>query len=155
MSTANFKLNELIDNYVFVTDETEFKLKDYSEDAEQENFIFAYNRIQSGAKKNIKPLEIFELDLSSGYYDGLIIKLFLQDVNDVSPEWIFSKYFSNDDSKYYFGICKSILQRKARAEIDRINKKMLPYISQQSRFKKINLVGTFGNGEQIYEYATN
>lgn len=155
MSTANFELNELIDNYIYISNEAEPELRDYDEDAELVNFVFAYNRVQSGAKKKIKPLEIFKLDLSSGYYNGLIIKLGLQGIDSISPEYILSEQFDNDDSKYYFGKYKSVVQRKAIAEVNKINKRILPYIAEQSAFRKINLIGTFSNGEHLYEYATN
>ena len=48
-------------------------------------------------------------------------------------------------------MCRSIAIRKYKAEINRINKKLLPLFEKELGFDHIRCIGVFSNGEAIYE----
>lgn len=107
-----------------------------------------YREAEQLADKLNKELMFYQIEIRSGYYDGL--QTFIQ-----GPDWYDGYYniedMSNYDSHYYFGMCRSKAIRKHNAEVNRINKKLLPLFQKELGFDHIKCVGVFSNGEAIYE----
>ena len=131
MSTCNFYNQSNIDLWVIASDDND----DWFWDDLQVNFNWEI--------KNLPDLTFHKLELKSGYYSGA--QIFVEEVQNPHE-------LDNEDCKYYFDLYKSQAVKKYDAEINRINKKILPKFKDIGFFK-INCIGVFSNGEAIYEYA--
>ena len=113
-----------------------------------EELELIYNEAKWLATSLNNELTFYKIIITEGYYVGL--QTFIQ-----GTEWqIQTKYFeelSNEDCHYYFGMCRSKAIRKHKAEVNRINKKLLPLFKKKLGFDHIRCVGVFSNGEAIYE----
>ena len=179
MGTCNFRDNEYIDLYVthfnIDFDEVKEELKQEGiytdEELDDDNFIYQYmydtidlyyqdvidtfdDDIRLALKHFNRELMFFELELKSGYYDGI----------QISEKFIDNSYYNkyttldprnldNNDCNYLFDMCRSKAIRKFDSEVKFINNKLLPYLSQQTSFKKLYHIGTFSNGEGVYQWA--
>ena len=124
------------DNYMFTVEDFKYNLKEV-------------------LKELGKDLNFYEIELKDGYYDGLQFYVKLAD-ND-----IYSMYgnnlqgiiddIDNEDTRYYFDMCKSEFKRKITQEVNFINKKVMPLLARYTGFEHYNCVGIFSNGEAIYE----
>lgn len=171
MGTCNFQTQKHFDDYaVFFEPLSEEEVqKQYEQDTEcsyDEEFeeqVFwedldrNFKSLLPTVEKKFK-LNFFTFELESGYYDGcqILVKSNISylDVDDLT-DMDFSDW-DNDDMRYYFGHiadCKSKILRKLRAEIKRIDKKVLPYIAKELGFRKFTRLGVFNNGEGVYEWA--
>ena len=113
-----------------------------------EELELIYNEAKWLATSLNNELTFYKIIITEGYYVGL--QTFIQ-----GTEWqIQTEYFeelSNEDCHYYFGICRSEAIRKHNAEVNRINKKLLPLFKKELGFDHIRCIGVFSNGEAIYE----
>lgn len=133
---------EEIENFIIATGEM------FDEDFDTE--IFYYDKYQDAerlADRINKELIFYKIEIGYGYYDG--IQTFVDQTdwnyyNDVED-------MDNHACKYYFGMCRSKAIRKHNAEVNRINKKLLPLFQKELGFDHIKCVGVFSNGEAIYE----
>ena len=161
MSICNFETQKDFDLYIAcyelpTEDEQEQYIIETGQqyNAEFESHIFYQDAIENFnflvknfLKQKNRSLQFFKPELKDGYYSG--IQTYFEFVN---------QYFDgiddmdNEDAHYYFDMNKSTLKRKYQSEINFINKKLLPYIKNNSDFERLQLVEVFSNGEAIYEY---
>lgn len=133
---------EEIENFMIETGDI------FDEDFDSEMFYYdTYKNAEWLAKRINKELIFYKIRIKCGYYCGLQTIIdqtgwdYYNDVEDMD----------NDACKYYFGMCRSKAIRKYKAEINRINKKLLPLFEKELGFDHIKCIGVFSNGEAIYE----
>jgi len=78
--------------------------------------------------------------LVSGYYSG--VQLLIE--ADEDPESL-----DNDETQYYFGMCRSAAVRAYRREVRRVNK-TLDRLAPEYGFAKYAVAARFGNDETWY-----
>ena len=102
-----------------------------------------------------RELQFFDIILKDGHYIGLqfYVELDKNLYNYGSTADEVLEYIDNEDSRYYFDMCKSQLKKRLYSEINFINKKVMPLMAQRLGLEKYNCVGIFSNGEAIYEKA--
>ena len=143
MGTCNFVTQSDFDLYIY--DE------DLDNTLDEDEAIAKYNSgvisvFEAGthlAKEFNKELIFHDIEIECGYYTGIqtYIKNYYNDI----------EYFDNDDCHYHFNMCRSKALRKYKAEVKRINKRLLPKFKTELGFEQIKLVGVFSNGEAIYQ----
>lgn len=172
MSTRNFVGNDYFDDYAYVyyaPSEEEIKLYEeeneceYDYEAEAElDYECEYDNAQYTIKHALEKFNItlFNIEVRSGYYDGLELIVTSDisglDVDDITDIDYLKENYDNDDMRYYFGHLadyKSHIIPKIKAEINKMDKKVLPYIANNTGFRRINCVGVFSNGEGVYEWV--
>lgn len=113
-----------------------------------EELELIYNEAKWLATSLNNELTFYKIIITEGYYVGL--QTFIQ-----GTEWqIQTEHFeelNNEGCHYYFGMCRSEAIRKHNAEVNKINKKLLPLFEKELGFDHIKCVGVFSNGEAIYE----
>lgn len=143
MSTNNFLINTGFGNYCYIESGED---SDILYDFEIENFNYLKERFEM-------QLDFFDITLKSGYYEG--INIYIQPRNkDLNIDWMINglKGLTNEESHYLFDLNRSTAIRKIKSEINKINKKILPYIAKNSNFRKFVKIGQFSTGEAIYNY---
>lgn len=157
MGTCNYISQNNFDLYVISYEVDEEYIKEYEEvngyefDEEWDCQIFyedIYREAERLANKLNEELMFYQIEIRSGYYDGL--QTIIQ-----GTDWYDSYYdiedVSNDDCHYYFDMCRSKAIRKHNAEVNKINKKLLPLFEKELGFDHIRCIGVFSNGEAVYE----
>lgn len=156
MGTCNYKSQSKFDLYVTTYEVDKEYIRQYEEengykfDEEFDRQIFyknIYMEAEQLADKFNEELMFYQIKISSGYYDGL--QTFVE-----QTDWNYYNNvedMDNDACRYYFGMCRSIAIRKHNAEVNRINKKLLPLFKKELGFDHIKCIGVFSNGEAIYE----
>lgn len=162
MSTCNFIIQNDFDVYVAIYEKPSDRDIEAYEKEEQckynyefENDFFYHDNIENFnfliddfLKQKNKTLKYFKPKIKSGYYDGI------QTFFEFNNNYYDSIYdIDNEAAHCYYNVCRSKAIKEYESEKNFINKKLLPYISENSDFKKINCIGVFSNGEGIYEYA--
>ena len=108
-----------------------------------DNFSRKVNDILHTSKRD---LQFFEVILRDGHYCGL--QFYVKETHDMSCLDI--ENLDNEDTRYYFDMCKSEFLRKYNSEINFINKKLLPKLAAYFGFEEYCCAGIFSNGEAIY-----
>lgn len=133
---------EEIENFMIETGEM------FDEDFDCEMFYrYTYEDAELLAERINKELTFYKIKIGCGYYDG--IQTFVD-----HSHWDYYNNvedMDNDACKYYFGMCRSKAIRKHKAEVNKINKKLLPLFEKELGFDHIRCIGVFSNGEAIYE----
>ena len=62
---------------------------------------------------------------------------------------------NNEETRYYYDMCKSEFLRKYNSEINFINKKLLPKLAKFFGFEEYYCGGIFSNGEAVYYKVEN
>lgn len=112
-----------------------------------EELELIYNEAKRLAASLNNELIFYKIIITEGYYVGL--QTFVE-----QTDWDYYnnvKDMDNDTCNYYFGMCRSKAIRKHNAEVNRINKKLLPLFQKELGFEHIRCIGVFSNGEAIYE----
>ena len=157
MGTCNYISQTDFDLYTIEYNVDEEYIKEYEEinecefDEEWDSQIFyedIYREAKRLANKLNEELIFYEIDIKDGYYCGLQTIIKGTDWNDYYFE---VEDMDNDDCYYYFDMCRSKAIRKHQAEINKINRKLLPLFEKELGFGHIRCVGVFSNGEAIYE----
>lgn len=157
MGTCNYISQNNFNLYVISYEVDEEYIKEYEEengyefDEEWDCQIFyedIYREAERLANKLNEELMFYQIEIRSGYYDGL------QTI--IQPTDWYHAYnnvedISNDDCHYYFDMCRSKALRKHKAEINKINRKLLPLFEKELGFDHIRCIGVFSNGEAVYE----
>lgn len=172
MSTANFRGNDYFDDYAYVyympsdeerrlyEEENDCKY-DYESEA-QLDYECEFDNMKYLIPIALKKFNIslFNVEVRSGYYDGLELIVTSDiaglDVDDITDIENLKENWDNDDMRYYFGHLaeyKSHIIPKIKAEIKRMDKQVLPYLADNSGFRRINKVAVFSNGEAVYEWV--
>lgn len=132
----NFCMSECELEYEITIDDFEINLKEV---------LHTFNR----------ELNFHEVVLKDGYYCGL---QFYVEETGYLRDYICTDEIdevTNEDTKYYFDMCKSEFLRKYYSEINFINKKLLPKLASVMGFEEYYCMGIFSNGEAIYRKATH
>ncbi len=149
MSTKNFVGNDYFDDYAYeAVAETDYEIEDANAKFMIKHALEKFN------------ITLFNVEVRSGYYDGLELIVTSDisglDVNDITNIESLKENWDNDDMRCYFGHLaeyKSQIIPKIKAEINRMDKQVLPYIADNTGFRRINCIGVFSNGEGIYEWV--
>lgn len=157
MGTCNYISQKDFDLYIIEYEASEEYIKEYEEinecefDIEWDSEIFyedIYREAERLANKLNEELMFYQIEIRSGYYCGL--QTIVQ-----GTDWYDSYYdiedVSNDDCHYYFDMCRSKAIRKHNAEVNKINKKLLPLFKNELGFDHIRCIGVFSNGEAVYQ----
>ena len=104
MATANFIYNE---NFPIVA----------ISDVQFEEFALNYEDLKDFVADFFKPFNLifFRPELSPGYYEGA--QILFEVVGDPNE-------MSNDETQYWFGMCRSKAIRTYKSEINKINRKI-------------------------------
>lgn len=153
MGTCNYITQKDFDLYtVEYSKPTQEEIEDYmietgemfDEDFDREIFYDDTCReAERLARELSKELMFHDIEITSGYYSGIqtYIKEYYDDIEQLD----------NEDCHYHFDMCRSIAIRKYKAEVNKINKKLLPLFEKELGFDHIRCIGVFSNGEAIYE----
>ena len=141
MGTCNYTTQRDFDLYIYDIDfEDEIQY--------QFDMDYTYNDAKALARRLSEDLMFYKLTIKGGYYSG--IQTFVEPL-----EWYTYydniEHIDNEDSYYYFDMCRSKALRKHQAEVNKINKKLLPLFEKELGFDHIRCIGVFSNGEAIYE----
>lgn len=143
MGTCNFVTQSDFDLYIY--DEDLDDTVDTAEAIEIYNLEMreAYKQSQQLANGFNKELLFHDIEIEAGYYTGIqtYIKKYYKDIEQLD----------NEDCHYHFDMCRSKALRKYKAEVKRINKKLLPKFKTELGFEHIRCIGVFSNGEAVYE----
>lgn len=141
MGTCNFITQSKFNLYVYDIDfEDEIQ---YQFDME-----YAYEEAQELADELNQQLEFYQITIKSGYYAGIQTYLNSSGWRDYADS---IEDMDNEACHYYFGCCRSKAIKKHNAEVNRINKKLLPLFKTQNNFIQLQCVGVFSNGEAVYK----
>ena len=148
------KLNEYIlemkEEITSVEDITESMRDDYAADMyewECDDIINFFSRTVDKILHDFKrDLQFFEVTLRGGHYYGL--QFYIEETENRASLDVY--YLDNEDTRYYFDMCKSEFLRKYNSEINFINKKLLPKLAAYFGFEEYCCAGIFSNGEAIY-----
>ena len=157
MGTVNFEIQDRFDLYV--TDYEAPSKQDLIEqgytEEEAENYDYSfdleifYDDIQREfdillpilEKKLRKPLQYHEIVLKDGYYTG--VQLFVNETNENPHD------LDNEDTHYYYGMCRSKAIKEYEADIQR-TKKLMEMIAKELHFMRLRCIGIFSNSEAVY-----
>ena len=153
MGTSNFRSMKNFD--LWAADGSRF----YDEETgEYDNFIecLFYQDIQEDLKEINAGLLFHEISVISGYYGGL--QLFVDTTSDADAagfgddEYLYDPLRGpdNDNTRYYFDLCRSAAIRKYQAEQRKINR-ILAKIGHEYDFDKLGIWARFSNGETWYQ----
>ena len=148
------KLNEYIlevnEEITSIEDITESMRDDYAANMyewECDDIINFFSRTVDNMLHDFKrDLKFFEITLRDGHYYGL--QFYIEETENMSHLDI--ENLDNEDTRYYFDMCKSEFLRKYKSEVNFINKKLLPKLAEYFGFEEYCCAGVFSNGEAIY-----
>lgn len=149
------KLNEYIleagiGDVTSVEDITESMRNDYAAEMynlECDDIVNFFSRTVDNILHDFKrELQFFNITLKDGHYYGL--QFYIEETENMAC--IDIKNLDNEDTRYYFDMCKSEFLRKYKSEINFINKKLLPKLAAYFGFEEYCCAGIFSNGEAIY-----
>ena len=146
---------EIDDNITNVSDITENIRNEYAElmyewDCSDiiDNFSETVNDILHTLKRE---LQFFKITLKDGYYCGL--QFYVEETGNM--RYIDVEDVDNEETRYYYDMCKSEFLRKYNSEINFINKKLLPKLAKFFSFEEYYCGGMFSNGEALYYKVEN
>ena len=163
----NFKLflwdferpsDEELNKYILETDEDVTNVSDITESMRNEYAELMYNWECSDIVDNFsetvndilhtlkRELQFFEVTLKDGYYCGL--QFYVEETGNM--RYIDVEDVDNEETRYYYDMCKSEFLRKYNSEINFINKKLLPKLAKFFSFEEYYCRGIFSNGEAVY-----
>lgn len=85
-------------------------------------------------------LKFHKVKVLAGYYEGA--QIVFEEIHDPNE-------MDNDDTRYYFDMCRSKAIRAYDAEIRKINRRIDKFC-KEGVWEKLGVVGRFSNGETIY-----
>ena len=168
----NFKLflwdferptDEELNKYILETDDEVTSIEDITESMRDkyaelmyewdyrdiiDNFAETVENILHTFKRE---LNFFEVTLKDGYYCGL--QFYVEEIGDMA--YIDVENVNNEETRYYYDMCKSEFLRKYNSEINFINKKLLPKLAKFFGFEEYYCGGIFSNGEAVYYKVEN
>ena len=168
----NFKLflwdfkrpdDEELNKYILDTDEDVTSIEDITESMRDEYAESMYNWECSDIIDNFsetvndilhtfkRELQFFEITLKDGYYCGL--QFYVEEIGNM--RYIDVENVDNEETRYYYDMCKSEFLRKYNSEINFINKKLLPKLAKFFGFEEYYCGGIFSNGEAVYYKVEN
>lgn len=97
-------------------------------------------------------LEFFDVKMKYGYYDGVqlyVTETYHADMCGFDVDEIDNPNVENEDTKYYFDMCRSKCIIKFKSEYKKLLK-MLDKFAKSHGMVKLALYAVFGNGEAVY-----
>ena len=168
----NFKLflwdferptDEYLNENILETDEDVTNVSDITESMRNEYAESIYEREYRDIVDNFsetvhdilhtlkRELQFFEITLKDGYYCGL--QFYVEETGNM--RYIDVEDVDNEETRYYYDMCKSEFLRKYNSEINFINKKLLPKLAKFFSFEEYYCRGIFSNGEALYYKVEN
>lgn len=151
----NENILETNDEVTSIEDITESMRDEYAESMYNwecsdiiDNFSETVNDILHTLKRE---LQFFEITLKDGYYCGL--QFYVEETGNM--RYIDVENVDNEETRYYYDMCKSEFLRKYNSEINFINKKLLPKLAKFFSFEEYYCGGVFSNGEALYYKVEN
>ena len=151
----NKHILETYDDVTNVSDITESMRDEYAELMYNwecsdiiDNFSETVNDILHTLKRE---LQFFEITLKDGYYCGL--QFYVEETGNM--RYIDVEDVDNEETRYYYDMCKSEFLRKYNSEINFINKKLMPKLAKFFGFEEYYCGGIFSNGEALYYKVEN
>ena len=156
----NFKRpnDEELNKYILETDDEVTSIEDITESMRDEYAESIYEREYRDIVDNFsetvhdilhtlkRELQFFEITLKDGYYCGL--QFYVEETGNM--RYIDVEDVDNEETRYYYDMCKSEFLRKYYSEINFINKKLLPKLAKFFGFEEYYCRGIFSNGEAVY-----
>ena len=151
----NENILEIDEDITSIEDITESMRNEYAESIYEreyrdivDNFSETVNNILHTLKRE---LQFFKITLKDGYYCGL--QFYVEEIGDMA--YIDVENVNNEETRYYYDMCKSEFLRKYNSEINFINKKLLPKLAKFFSFEEYYCGGMFSNGEALYYKVEN
>ena len=146
----NENILEIDEDITSIEDITESMRNEYAESIYEreyrdivDNFSETVHDILHTLKRE---LQFFEVTLKDGYYCGL--QFYVEETGNM--RYICVEDVDNEETRYYYDMCKSEFLRKYNSEINFINKKLLPKLAKFFGFEEYYCRGIFSNGEAVY-----
>ena len=146
----NENILEIDEDITSIEDITESMRNEYAESIYEreyrditDNFSETIDDILHTLKRE---LQFFEVTLKDGYYCGL--QFYVEETGNM--RYICVEDVDNEETRYYYDMCKSEFLRKYYSEINFINKKLLPKLAKFFSFEEYYCRGIFSNGEAVY-----
>ena len=151
----NENILEIDEDITSIEDITESMRNEYAESIYEreyrdivDNFSETVHDILHTLKRE---LQFFEITLKDGYYCGL--QFYVEETGNM--RYICVEDVDNEETRYYYDMCKSEFLRKYNSEINFINKKLLPKLAKFFSFEEYYCGGIFSNGEALYYKVEN
>ena len=151
----NENILEIDEDITSIEDITESMRNEYAESIYEreyrdivDNFSETVHDILHTLKRE---LQFFEITLKDGYYCGL--QFYVEETGNM--HYICVEDVDNEETRYYYDMCKSEFLRKYNSEINFINKKLLPKLAKFFSFEEYYCGGIFSNGEALYYKVEN
>ena len=151
----NENILEIDEDITSIEDITESMRNEYAESIYEreyrdivDNFSETVHDILHTLKRE---LQFFEITLKDGYYCGL--QFYVEETGNM--RYIDVEDVDNEETRYYYDMCKSEFLRKYNSEINFINKKLLPKLAKFFSFEEYYCRGIFSNGEALYYKVEN
>ena len=151
----NENILEIDEDITSIEDITESMRNEYAESIYEreyrdivDNFSETVHDILHTLKRE---LQFFEITLKDGYYCGL--QFYVEETGNM--RYIDVEDVDNEETRYYYDMCKSEFLRKYNSEINFINKKLLPKLAKFFSFEEYYCGGMFSNGEALYYKVEN
>ena len=151
----NENILEIDEDITSIEDITESMRNEYAESIYEreyrdivDNFSETVHDILHTLKRE---LQFFEITLKDGYYYGL--QFYVEETGNM--RYIDVEDVDNEETRYYYDMCKSEFLRKYNSEINFINKKLLPKLAKFFSFEEYYCRGIFSNGEAVYYKVEN
>lgn len=121
-----------------------FPIVAISDEQYEENF-FNYKDLEYFIADFFEPLGLifFRPEPSPGYYEG--VQILFEVIGDPNE-------MRNDETQYYFGMCRSKAIRAYKSEINKINRQIDKLVGGGT-WMKLSVVARFSNGECVYQQA--
>ena len=103
------------------------------------------SEMQRAAERINKELDFHKVTVESGYYVGVQFY-----VEEDFKGFDSLEDMENEDSQYYYGMCRSKMLRKFKTECNKIRRE-LHKAREELGLMQLGCIGIFSNGEAIYE----
>ena len=141
----NEKILEIDEDITSIEDITDSMRDEYAESIYEreyrdivDNFSETVHDILHTLKRE---LQFFEITLKDGYYCGL--QFYVEETGNM--RYIDVEDVDNEETRYYYDMCKSEFLRKYNSEIN-----LLPKLAKFFSFEEYYCRGIFSNGEAVY-----
>lgn len=113
------------------------------DDETYENFYFDFDDMMYDVEGSFENLDLkfHKTKVLAGYYEGA--QIVFEEVHDPNE-------MDNDDTRYYFDMCRSKAIRAYDAEVRKINRRIDKFC-KEGVWGKLGVVGHFSDGSCVYQ----
>lgn len=137
MSTANFRSLEGFPLYAFVEDQESDAFDEFES-------AYKYGAINTAAQVMNEYLYFHQICARPGYYEG--VQFYVEEKFEHSQDW---SDWDNEDTHYYFDMCRSKTVRKYNSEVNRLKREMKKR-AKELDMQEFTVAARFSNGETWY-----